>query len=74
MLLPLLRPLRLLRLVVLVGALQKAIGNAIRGKVIIYTISGAVLLVYVGALAVYEAERVRRTRTSRASGWPCGGR
>lgn len=56
-LLPLLRPLRLLRLVVLVGALQKAIGNAIRGKVIIYTISGAVLLVYVGALAVLEAER-----------------
>ena len=56
-LLPLLRPLRLLRLVVLVGALQKAIGNAIRGKVIIYTISGAVLLVYVGALAVFEAER-----------------
>ncbi|OKH83391.1 ion transporter [Mycobacterium sp. ST-F2] len=56
-LLPLLRPLRLLRLVVLVGALQKAIGNAIRGKVIVYTISGAVLLVYVGALAVLEAER-----------------
>lgn len=56
-LLPLLRPLRLLRLVVLVGALQKALGNAIRGKVIIYTISGAVLLVYVGALAVFEAER-----------------
>ncbi|MUL64216.1 ion transporter [Mycobacterium sp. CBMA 234] len=56
-LLPLLRPLRLLRLVVLLGALQKAIGNAIRGKVIIYTVSGAVLLVYVGALAVYDAER-----------------
>lgn len=56
-LLPLLRPLRLIRLVVLVSALQKALGNAIRGKVIIYTISGAVLLVYVGALAVYEAER-----------------
>lgn len=56
-LLPLLRPLRLVRLVVLVSALQKALGNAIRGKVIIYTISGAVLLVYVGALAVYDAER-----------------
>ena len=53
----LLRSLRLFRLVVLVGALQKAIGHAIRGKVIIYTISGAVLLVYVGALAVLEAER-----------------
>lgn len=56
-LLPLLRSMRLFRLVVLVGALQKAIGNAIRGKVIVYTISGAVLLVYVGALAVLEAER-----------------
>ena len=56
-LLPLLRPLRLIRLVVLVGALQKAVGNAIRGRVVIYTISGAVLLVYVGALAVLQSER-----------------
>jgi voltage-gated potassium channel len=55
--LPLLRPLRLLRLVVLVGALQKAVGNAIRGRVVIYTISGAVLLVYVASLAVLETER-----------------
>lgn len=56
-LLPLLRPLRLLRLLVLVTALQKAVGNAIRGKVVIYTISGATLLVYVGALAVLQVER-----------------
>ncbi|CAM5742247.1 potassium channel family protein [Mycolicibacterium aubagnense] len=56
-LLPLLRPLRLLRLVVLVSALQEAIGNAIRGRVVIYTVSGAVLLIYVGALAELETER-----------------
>nr|WP_280827557.1 potassium channel family protein [Mycobacterium sp. OTB74] len=56
-LLPLLRPLRLIRLVVLVGALQKAVGNAMRGKVVIYTVSGAVLLVYAGALAELQTER-----------------
>lgn len=55
--LPLLRPLRLVRLIVLVGALQQAVGNAIRGRVVVYTVSGAVLLVYVASLAVLEAER-----------------
>ncbi len=56
-LLPLLRPLRLVRLVVLISALQKAVGNAIRGRVVVYTVSGAVLLVYVGALAELQTER-----------------
>lgn len=55
--LPLLRPLRLLRLVYLVNALQRAVGSAIRGKVIIYAVFGAVLLVYVSSLAVLDAER-----------------
>ncbi|SEH64318.1 voltage-gated potassium channel [Mycolicibacterium rutilum] len=55
--LPLLRPLRLLRLVVLLSALQKAVGNAIRGRVVIYAISSAVLLIFVASLAVLEAER-----------------
>jgi voltage-gated potassium channel len=55
--LPLLRPLRLLRLVVLVAALQKAIGAAIRGRVIVYTASSVVLLVYVASLAILETER-----------------
>lgn len=55
--LPLLRPLRLLRLVVLMAALQKAVGDAIRGRVILYTVSGAVLLIYVASLAELEAER-----------------
>lgn len=55
--LPLFRPLRLMRLVILVGALQKAVGNAIRGLVIVYTVAGTFLLVYVASLAVLEAER-----------------
>lgn len=55
--LPLLRPLRLLRLVILIGALQKAVGTAIRGRIVIYTISRAVLLIYVASLAVLQSER-----------------
>ncbi|MFW3112181.1 ion transport protein [Mycobacterium haemophilum DSM 44634] len=57
--LPVMRPLRLLRLVVLVGALQKAIGNAVRGRILIYTISGVVLLIYVGSLAILDQERTQ---------------
>jgi voltage-gated potassium channel len=55
--LPFLRPLRLLRLVVLFKVLQRAVGDAIRGRVIIYTVCSAVLLIYVASLAVLDAER-----------------
>jgi len=55
--LPFLRPLRLLRLLVLFAALQKAIGGAIRGRVIIYTVCSAALLIYVASLAILETER-----------------
>jgi voltage-gated potassium channel len=54
--LPMLRPLRLLRLVVLVAALQKVIGGAVRGRVVVYTACSAVLLLYAGSLATLEAE------------------
>lgn len=56
-LLPFLRPLRMVRLIVLLGVLQKAVGHAVRGQILIYTISGVLLLVYTGALAVLDAER-----------------
>jgi voltage-gated potassium channel len=55
--LPFLRPLRLLRLLVLFGALQKAVGGAIRGKVITYTAFSAALLIYVASLAILDEER-----------------
>ena len=55
--LPFLRPLRLLRLVVLFSALQKAVGGAIRGRVITYTVFSSILLIYVASLAILEEER-----------------
>lgn len=54
---PFLRPLRLLRLVLIVAALQKAFGDAVRGRIVIYTAATAVLLVYAASLAVLQAER-----------------
>jgi voltage-gated potassium channel len=55
--LPLIRPLRLLRLIVLIKVLQKAIGDAFRGKILVYTVSGVLLLIYSASLAVFDKER-----------------
>jgi voltage-gated potassium channel len=55
--LPLVRPLRLLRLLVLIGVLQSAIGNAFRGRIVVYTVSGVLLLIYTSSLAVFDKER-----------------
>ena len=61
--LPLLRPLRLLRLIVPLGALQKTVGDAIRGRIVIYTIGAVVLLIYVASLAILDQERDQRGTT-----------
>lgn len=55
--LPLLRPLRLLRLFTLLAVLQRTAGSAIRQRVVIYVVGAALLLVYVAALAVLDSER-----------------
>jgi voltage-gated potassium channel len=55
--LPLLRPLRLLRLLVLIEVLQKAVGDAFRGRIVVYTVSGVLLLIYTASLAVFDKER-----------------
>lgn len=55
--LPVLRHLRLLRLITLITVLNRAVGHAIRGRVVMYTVGGAVLLVYVASLAVLQNER-----------------
>jgi voltage-gated potassium channel len=55
--LPFLRPLRLLSLVVVVHMLQRAVGHTIRGKVVAYTVLGAVLLVYSASLMIIDMER-----------------
>lgn len=56
--LPALRPLRLLRLVTLLAVMQRVAGNALRGRVVTYVVSASVLLVYIAALAMYDAERM----------------
>lgn len=55
--LPTLRPLRLLRLVTILAVLQRTAGAAFRGRVIIYVAGATLLLVRVAALAVLDAER-----------------
>lgn len=55
--LPVLRPLRLLSLTVVISVVQRAIGHNIRGRVIVFTACGTVLIVYAAALAMLDAER-----------------
>ena len=55
--LPILRPLRLLRLVTLVGIMQRSAGTALRGRITLYTAGSAALLISTSALATLDAER-----------------
>ncbi|WP_285116782.1 potassium channel family protein [Leifsonia sp. fls2-241-R2A-40a] len=55
--LPALRPLRLLRLVTVLAVLQRTAGRAFRGRVILYVAGAVGLLVFTAALAVLDAER-----------------
>lgn len=55
--LPVLRPLRLLRLVTLMQVLHRTAGNALRGRIVAFVLGAAILLTYCGALAVLDAEK-----------------
>ena len=55
--LPVLRPLRLVRLIALIGVLHRGAGTALRGRITAYTAGGVTLLVVVSSLAVLDAER-----------------
>jgi len=66
--LPLVRPLRLLRLLVLIEVLQKAIGDAFRGRIVVYTVSGVGLLIYTASLAVFDKERYLHGATINSFG------
>lgn len=55
--LPLLRPLRLLRLVTILTSLDRRAGTSLRGRVGIYVAGSAVLVVFISSLAVLDAER-----------------
>lgn len=55
--LPLLRPLRLLRLIPLLSVLNRRARVTLRGRVAVYIAGGASLLAFCAALAVLDAER-----------------
>lgn len=55
--LPILRPLRLLRLVMLLRILNRSATESLRGRVAIYVGGAAVILIYTASLAELDAER-----------------
>lgn len=54
---PLLRPLRLIRLLTIINVFHRSTGSALRDKAVVFAGMFSVLLVYCGALAMLEAER-----------------
>ncbi len=61
--LPLLRPLRLLRLVVLLSVLNRAASGSLRGRVAVYVVGSTSLILFVASLAVLDAERGAKSAT-----------
>jgi voltage-gated potassium channel len=58
----------LLRLILLIEALQKAIGKAFPGRIAVYTASGISLMIYAASLAIFETERYRSGATITSFG------
>jgi voltage-gated potassium channel len=56
--LPLLRPLRLLRLVALFRVLDRSVGATLAGRALVYAFGAAGFAVFLGSLAVLDAERL----------------
>ncbi|MGC0365992.1 voltage-gated potassium channel [Rhodococcus sp. 27YEA15] len=55
--LPMLRPLRLLRLVTLLAVVYRSSGASLRGRVVVYAVGATTLLIGVAALAMLDTER-----------------
>lgn len=55
-LLPVLRPLRLLRVIALLGVLNQVAGRSLRGRVVIYTVGSSILILFLAALAILDVE------------------
>jgi voltage-gated potassium channel len=54
--LPMLRPLRLMRFLTVLALIGRNTGNMLRGRVVIYTVGATVLTVFIASLAVFDAE------------------
>ncbi len=72
--LPLLRPLRLLRLVALFRVLDRSLGGTLAGRALVHAAGAATFAVFVGALAVLDAERADTHANITNLGERCGGR
>jgi voltage-gated potassium channel len=55
--LPMLRPLRLMRFLTVLAILGRGAGTMLRGRVVIYTVGATVLTIFIAALAVLDAEQ-----------------
>ncbi|RYP84614.1 potassium channel protein [Nocardioides guangzhouensis] len=55
--LPMLRPLRLLRLVTVLAVLNRHAGSSLRGRVAVYVVGSSILVLFVASLAMLDAER-----------------
>lgn len=66
--LPLLRPLRLLRLLAFARMLNRGVASGLTGRVTAYVVGAAVAAVGLGALAVLDAERPDRDANIRTFG------
>lgn len=73
--LPLLRPLRLLRLLALVRILDRSASKSLTGRALVYAAGGAMTAVFLGALAMLDAEQDARganiTSFGDAIWWAC---
>ena len=54
--LPMLRPLRLMRFLTFIAIIQRGAGGLIRGRVVLFTIGSTVLIILIAGLAVFDAE------------------
>src|SRR5664279_89537 len=74
--LPMLRPLRLMRLVSVMQFSHRVAGRRLRGRILTYALATATLLVYVAALAALDAEQNVRgasiTNIGQALWWAVG--
>ncbi|MGC5225377.1 potassium channel family protein [Micromonospora sp. DT81.3] len=55
-LLPMLRPLRLMRFLAIIAIIQRGAGSRLRGRVAVYTIGATALIILLASLAVLDAE------------------
>jgi voltage-gated potassium channel len=55
--LPMLRPLRLMRFLTVLAIIQRNAGSMLRGRVVLYTVGATALTILVAGLAILDAER-----------------